>query len=263
MQALKRVAIIAGMSAFRTYRSWSDVAWILIIPVLMSVIIASWVVGGETTFSGVRMEMPNGRDDIAAFQQLRGIFGIYLIFVLSALIARAGSIHKERLEGQLQRTIGLGVPYHQIVAAHFASVGLIGLIQAVVFLSVTGALGVSWLMAGWWPLVLSVVGMLIASSGLAVGVAGLCRSEGQIALVSGGGPSLLAMLGGAFFPLDVAPANVQRLAVVNPIYWSMQAMDGAYAYQGFGSMATPMAVLLLFGAFGAVIGIQGLRRLET
>lgn len=254
---------MAGMTAFRAFRSPSDVVWILIFPVVLSLLIASWFSGaGPAMGEWVQRETPRDLQDTGEYLSVRGVFGIYLIFVLTTLITRAGAIHRDRKQGRLGRTLGCGVPYHEVVTAHVVSITLIGLIQAGVFLAVTGALGIPWLAAGWSALLISLFGVLIAGAGIAIGIAGFARSEAPIRLLSGGAPSLLALLGGAFFPIELAPTTVQRLAVVNPVYWSMEVLDGGFVYQGITSQVGPLAVLVLFGTLGLVIGIQGFRRLE-
>ena len=191
------------------------------------------------------------------------VFGVYLIFVFSTLLTRAGSIHDEYKRGTLQRTLVAGVPHWEIVTAHVAGLVLVGLIQASIFVAVTGLLGTPWLATGWLSVVLPVLGAIAAAAGVSIGIAGFVQSSGLLQMIGGGGPSILALLGGAFFPLDVAPAGVQRLAVINPVYWAMEAFTGGYVYNGVSSQAAPLAMLFLIGVTGMVIGVQGLRRYET
>lgn len=263
MASIRRMAIMAGLTVFRAFRSPLNIVWILILPIALSLLVGSWFAGtGPAMGQWVQRETPRGVLDTGEYLSVRSIFGIYLVFVLTTLITRAGTIHDERINGRLGRTLGYGVPYHEIVLAHVVSIVLIGLVQAVVFLLVTGVLGTRWLLAGWAALLISFFGALMAAAGLAIGIAGFARSDGQIQFISAGAPSLLGLMGGSFFPLTLVPAGIQRLAVVNPIYWSMEVLDGGYVYQGITSQIGPLAVLLLFGTLGLVMGVQGFRRLE-
>lgn len=157
----------------------------------------------------------------------------------------------------------VGVPLREILAAHAASLILIGLIQAALFVALTGMLGTPWFAAGWSSAALPVLAVIVAAAGISAGIAGLVKNAALLQAVGGGGASMLALLGGAFFPLEVAPAGVQRLALVNPFYWAMEALSGGFVYRGLPSQARPLAVLVLMGAAGFVIGVLGLRRSEV
>lgn len=226
-------------------------------------LVAQSLVDGEAvTFNEIVNEAPRGNVANGEFEQVRGVFGIILVFSLTALLTRAGTIHQERKQGSLQRMIVSGVPYRDLVVAHVASIVIIGLLQAAILLTITGSLGIPWLIEGWSPIVWTVVGSVFCGAGIAIGISGFVRSEGVMPALAGGLPSLLAMLGGAFFPIDVAPAAIQQMARLNPLYWSMKALSGGLVYEGFASQAVPLALLLLIGVCGIVVGIQGLRRME-
>jgi len=72
----------------------------------------------------------------------------------------------------------------------------------------------------------------------------------------------LAMAGGAFFPLEIAPAALQQLARINPVYWAVEALVGGMIFDGVASQFVPLSVLILVGVMSMIIGVQGLRRLE-
>lgn len=265
MSALGRITTMSLNATWRTYLSPNNLMWIVGIPIILSFVISLWIGGGDgfsRSSEWLAFETPKGDLASGEYPKVSIVFGVYLIFVLSALLTRAGTIHEETTKGTLQRTLAAGVPQWEIIAAHAASLVLVGLVQAVVFIVVTGALGTPWLATGWISVVLPVLGVIVATAGLAIAVAGLVQSSGLIQVIGGGGPSILALLGGAFFPLEVAPAGVQRLAPVNPVYWAVEALAGGFVYDGFSSQATPLAVLLLIGVTGMVIGVQGLRRHE-
>lgn len=267
--ALRRILTIAGLNAFRSFRSPVNVLWIVVIPVLLSFAASLLFSGGiapdERADGGrlVLFEPPRGTLMEAEYGRLQTTFGMYLIFAMAALVTRAGAFHEERRRGTLQRTLSTGVPYSEVVVAHVMSVGLVGAIQAAVVVAVTSAFGAPWLASGWWVMILTVAGAFVACSGMAVAVAGVARSDGELQLISGAVPSLLAMSGGVFFTLEAAPASLRQLALVNPFHWCMELLNGGFLYGGFPSQAAPLGVLLLIGVMGMVIGVQGLRRLSV
>lgn len=265
MSTMRRIGTMAAMSVWRTYRSPGDLVWILVMPLVLSFVLSIWLGGaGDQPFGGeIVYETPRGDGNVSDIRSLRAAFSVLLIFSLAALITRGGAIHEERKAGVLSRTIACGIPYRDVVAAHVVAVGITGLIQAALVLLITGVLGFKWLAAGWPAVVVPTAAAVFACVGMAVGVVGFVRKDAQLQLIAGGVPSLLAMLGGAFFPLDGAPSGVQRLVVINPIYWSMEAFDGGFLYLGLASQAGPLAILLLVGVLGMVLGVQGLRRFEA
>ncbi|GEM_PF-2353757 len=271
MASLKRIAWMSTQAALRTYVAAESLVWIIGMPIVLSLVLSLWMGGASgspwadagLSDAGIAYETPRGDAAALEYPAMSRVFGVYLIFVFSALITRSGAIHEEARRGTLQRALAMGVPHWEIVAAHGTGLVLVGLVQAVAFFGVTGLLGTPWLASGWSAVALPVAGAILAAAGVAVGIAGFVRSGPLLQMIGGGGPSMLAMMGGAFFPLDVAPAGVQRLAFLNPVHWAVEALSGGFVYKGLESQAAPLAVLLLFAVAGAVIGVQGLRRDEA
>lgn len=210
----------------------------------------------------VTYEAPSGSRDGRQLAKVRTSFGVYIVFAFAALFARGGGLHQERQDGTLPRLVAAGVPYGEGVAAHVASLFMIGLLQAAIVLAITGVLGTPWLIGGWEVLALTLIGSIFVAAGLALALSGVTRSATLMQGLAGGLPPLLAMMGGAFFPLEVAPVALQRAARINPIYWTMELASEGYFYQGVASQLVPLVVLLLIGILGMVVGIQGLRRVE-
>jgi len=265
VSALARIGTMSLNATMRTYLSPANLVWIVAMPIVLSLVISLWI-GAESgpgwADERIAYETPRGDEASGEFPRVNKVFGVYLIFAFSALVARAGEIHSERKVGTLQRALAAGVPYWEITAAHAASLVLVGLVQAVVFFLATGLFGTPWLATGWLSVVLPVLAVIACASGVSIGIAGFVRSVPLLQMIGSGGPSLLAWLGGAFFPLDVAPAGVQRLAVINPVYWAMEALSGGFVYTGLPGQAASLAILFLIGVAGLVIGVQGLRRYE-
>lgn len=207
-------------------------------------------------------ETPRGSIEDYSFAGVRSVFGVYLLFAFTALFARGGALHKEREDGTFQRLVAAGIPYGDIVAAHAISIFLVGIVQAVVVLTATGLLGTLWLTGGWLSLILSVASAVFVASGLTLALSGFTRTANQMQALAGLVPTVLAMAGGALMPLAAAPLLLQQSARLNPIYWLMQVLDGGLLYQGLASQVLPMAVSLLIGTLGLVVGVQGWRRLE-
>lgn len=265
MSTLRRVMTMSLNATWRTYLSPNNLMWIIGTPVILSFVISLWLAGesGNVQLAGrIALETPRGDFAGGEFLTVSKVFGVYLIFVFATLLNRAGAIHEETRRGTLQRTLVMGVPRWEIVAAHAISLIWVGLVQAIAFIAVTGLLGTPWFVTGWLNVALPFLAVIAAAAGLAMGLVGILQREGLVDAIAGGGSSVLALMGGAFFPLEVVPVGVQRLAAINPVYWAMEALTGGFVYNGLPSQATPLAVLVLIGVTGMVIGVQGLRRHE-
>src|SRR5690606_32334122 len=193
---LRRIAVMTGLNTRRTFSSFGNWLWILIVPIAFSLILgfffldsesqAPAVERGEHAAAEVSLETPaaqslsdaqrqtaivvyaspRGDTDESGLVRLRMTFAVYMVFAFAALFSRSGALHQEYAEGTLQRTVAGGVAYGEIVAAHVAAVFLVGLVQAAVVVTLTSLLGTPWLMAGWGVLALTIGGTLLVAAGL-------------------------------------------------------------------------------------------------
>lgn len=210
----------------------------------------------------VRTVPPRDTVDADRYPYLRIVFGFYAMFALSTLMHQAYELHEERENGTLARMLALGVPFAEVVAGRALALLLEGAVQGAVMIGATAALGAPWLGAGLPALALSVVATLVCASGLALAVAGVTRTAAQVNNVAVLGSTAAAMLGGAFWPLDVVPAFVQKVGHLSPVYWAVDSLREAFAFGGpIVGQAQALAVLVLMGALGAAVGVTGLRRL--
>ncbi|WP_242822396.1 ABC transporter permease [Thermaerobacter marianensis] len=195
------------------------------------------------------------------YQLLRAVFGFYAMFALVTLITQAAALHRERALGTLSRTLVNGATYGEVVAGHAAALFLIGLLQAAAMLGVTALMGAPWLAAGLPALALAVVATLVAACGIALAAAGFTHTSQQIHAVATLVGTIAAMLGGAFWPLDVVPSALQEVARLSPVYWALDAVREAFVFGGPGAAQGPaVAVLFLVGLLAGTAGVMGLRR---
>jgi ABC-2 type transport system permease protein len=66
--------------------------------------------------------------------------------------------------------------------------------------------------------------------------------------------SPMAMLGGAYFPLDYAPEIIQTLSQFSPVTWVLQGIDQLLYGQSIFSLGKEMMVLLLFAVIFFLLG---------
>ncbi len=207
-------------------------------------------------------ETPRGGTDDGDAVPMRLAFAVFLVVSLLVLIGRGAAFQRERLEGRLARTVAAGARASEVLAAFVVSLLVAGGLQAVAFFGATGALGMPWFAGGAASFVATVTGTLLAVAGIAVAITGFARTAAQVLVWSYVAPSLVAMLGGAFWPIDGAPAALQQLARLTPAYWSLEALAGGTVYAGWSTQVGPLAMLALVGIVGMVAGVQALRRAD-
>ncbi len=207
-------------------------------------------------------QTPRGGSDGGDAVPMRLAFAVFLVVSLLVLIGRGAAFQRERLERRLARTVVAGARTNEVLAAFVVSLLVAGGVQAVAFFGATGALGMPWLAGGGASFVATVAGTLLAVAGIAAAITGFARTEAQVLVWSYVAPSLVVMLGGAFWPIDSAPAALQQLARLTPAYWSLEALAGGTIYAGWSTQVVPLAMLVLVGIVGMVAGVQALRRAD-
>jgi len=201
----------------------------------------------------------HGREAVS----MRLAFAVFVVVALYVLIGRGAVFQRERTAGRLARTVATGVPYVEVVAALVVGLLLVGAMQAGLFFATTGAVGLPWFDGGVVPFVVTVAATLLAVAGLSAAVTGFARTEAQVQVWTYAAPTLFAMLGGAFWPLDGSPAPLQQAARLSPMYWSLEALAAGTVYDGWPSQVMPVSVLVLVGVVGMVAGVQALRRAKV
>lgn len=100
----------------------------------------------------------------------------------------------------------------------------------------------------WSALLLLVLALALSLSAFGLLVTSVCSTMNQLNAVGGVGGMALALLGGAWVPIETMPGWAQVVAPGVPTYWAMEGfrdviLDGG----GLGAVAVPTLVLLGFG----------------
>ena len=179
------------------------------------------------------------------------------LFLLFYGLEAARGLLTERAEGTLTRLRVAPIPAVTALAATGLSTVVIGLVMtAAVYAVGIAAFGIRVL--GSVPgFLLVLVAQATLVGGFALLLAGVGRSEKQIA--SSG--SLLVLVrsfaGGAMFPSFLMPEWLQMAATALPTKWATQGL-AAMTWRGFGFGAAAVPSAVLFGA-GALCGAVGIR----
>lgn len=190
----------------------------------------------EVVSAGPRPLTPTG------FQQ--SVPGILVMFVVLVLLTTGGSLLViEREEGLLRRLASAPVSRGEVILSKLISRVAVGLVQVVFALAIG-----TFLRVDWGGRVLEILVLLtvygVAISSLSILFGNLARSRGQAVGLGVLGANLLGALGGCWWPIEVVPETLQRVAWCLPTGW---AMYGMHQLMNFGAswegVALPLALL--------------------
>jgi ABC-2 type transport system permease protein len=85
----------------------------------------------------------------------------------------------------------------------------------------------------------------LAMAALSVFIGSLCRKEDMIIGLAVLLANMFAGLGGCWWPIEIVPLGVRRVAMISPAYWAMDALHKLRFFQGgLGDILPNLAVLL-------------------
>jgi len=157
----------------------------------------------------------------AVSKSTRGV-GFTIMFLMFTLGSAASIIHKERKDYTWQRLRTTAATFPQIIAGYLGSFWLLGWLQFAVMISFMYVMyGVSW---GSYlvPFVSLMIIMIVAFSLM---MATLFKSQKQAEALNSIIIVSTCMLGGVYWPLEIVPDAMQKIAYVIPQYWMMEGME--------------------------------------
>lgn len=193
----------------------------------------------DVTSAGEGPVIPDG------FQQ--SVPGVLVMFVVLVLLTTGGVLLViEREEGLLRRLASAPVTRGEILVAKLVARVGVGFVQVAFALLVGTLLRVDW--GGRLAEILVLLGVYgIAMAALSLLFGNLARSRGQVVGFGVLAANLLGALGGCWWPIEVVPEALQRVAWFLPTGWAMYGMHRLMNVgESWAAIATPL--LLLAGA---------------
>ena len=195
----------------------------------------------EVRQAGKRRVIPTG------FEQ--AIPGTMVMFTLLVLLT-SGSILLvlERQQGLLRRLASSPVRRSEVMLGKWGSRIILGLIQ-IGFAMVIGSL---LFKMNWGPnlpmlaVVLVVYAAFVAFLGILLG--NLARTEGQAVGIGVLAANLLGALGGCWWPIEITPGWMQKLALALPSGWAMDAMHKLVNFGDAPSSVLPHVLVFVGGS---------------
>ena len=198
----------------------------------------------EVSSAGSRVIPPHG------FEQ--SVPGTMVMFTLLVLFT-SGSVTLviERNQGLLRRLAAAPVSRGAVTLGKWMARVALGAVQIGFAMIVARVLfGIHWgPHLGAIMVVMAAYAALIA--GLGMLLANETRTEGQAIAIGVLASNVLAALGGCWWPIEITPPWVQKLALLLPTGWAMDALHKLVSF-GAGPQAVIPHVLVLLGAALAV-----------
>jgi ABC-2 type transport system permease protein len=180
--------------------------------------------------------------------------------VIGCTMGFAGSLLEERRGGTLARLLCSPLSRAGVLLGKSAACMLttMGVCLGLLLLGLAPPFRIS--VANLPMLALGVACVGVGFTGLMMFVACVSRSEQGSRGIGWGVMMVLAMIGGGTIPLLFMPEWLQRLSIISPFRWAVQAIEGGL-WRGWGisEMALPCGVLLAIGATGFALGLARFR----
>jgi ABC-2 type transport system permease protein len=207
----------------------------------------------ETIAAGRRGRIPSG------FEQ--AVPGTMVMFAMLVLLTSGTTVLVvERRLGLLRRLASAPISRRSVVTGKWAAKLSLGLVQ-MAFALITGSLlfGVSW--GPDWPMVLIVLlfyAAFLATLGLLLG--SLARTEGQAVALGVLASNMAGALGGCWWPIEVTPPYMQKVAMALPTGWAMDALHRLVSFEmGPASVLPHLAVFAVATLVTGVFAVRAFR----
>jgi ABC-2 type transport system permease protein len=200
----------------------------------------------QAAHPGVRVEAVNsgGSKETVASGFAQSSSGSMVNWVLFSLMGVATTLVWERRRGLLRRLTVAGVHAREIMAGKIVAMMIITFLQQVM-LVLLGALAFG---VGYFndpgALLLTMISLSALAACVGLLISALFRSEPPVIATTVISAQLLAVLGGAWFPLEVTNASFSRVAHFFPSAWIMDSLHGIVLKGwGVGDVAMPLGIV--------------------
>lgn len=199
-----------------------------------------------------------GEDQARKASQSTRAIGFTIMFLMFTLSGTAAVIYNERKDFTWQRLRTTAATFSQIIWGYIGSFWVLGWLQfAVMLLFIYIVYGSTW---GLYlvPFVSLMIFMVVAFSMMLVT---LIKSKKQAEALSSIIVVSTCMLGGVYWPLDIVPDMMQKIALVIPQYWMMQGMsDVALNITDWSIMWKPWLILSIYSILCLTVAIRKLSK---
>ncbi len=199
----------------------------------------------DVSSAGEKLNIPSGFN-----QAVPGILVMFIMMI--ALSSGSISLFLERQSGVLKRLAATPLTRKEIVYGKWLGKWYMTLLQLVY------GMFMGWLLfkIHWGNHIVSIVVVLMLwaafNAALAVLLGSFAKSEGQVSLIATVSSLLLAALGGCWWPIEITPEWMQKLASFLPTGWIMDILHKLMYFGAHLSEITVQVALMVVLAFLAL-----------
>lgn len=185
----------------------------------------------------------------------RSASGFSIMFLMISVMSVIGTILEARKNGVWQRLMTVPASRLEIALGYLLSFFIIGWIQfGTLMIAVHFIFGVNW---GKPVLLLIMVSsLMLAVVGLGLLIAAIVKTVEQQSLLSNLLVITTCMVAGVFWPLEIQPLFMQKIAEFLPQTWAMRGFESIASEGTLLSILDSVGILLLFAIIFLLIGIR-------
>jgi ABC-2 type transport system permease protein len=183
------------------------------------------------------------------------LFGVFFI-----VVPMAGALIRERQEETLARLISMPVPYPVILAGKIAAFVLVCFAQFSLILLIgrfiLPLLGVDAFRPGdeWLAVFVVAIAVSLAATGYGIMLGTICRTYEQASMFGSISVVAASAIGGVMVPVYAMPDIMQRISVLSPIGWGLEAfLDVFVRGAGLSAVTGELLSLLAFALLSVLI----------
>lgn len=190
-------------------------------------------------------------------QSVPGMATFFVVF--SVLGSGMYGLLNERKQGTLPRMATMPVRRAEIIAGKILTYFLIGLAQFGIVFLVGLVVGVNF-GQDFIALLLVMAAYTLCITALSFALAPQMRNDSQVNALTTLLGMVMGALGGAWWPLDIAPQFMQIIGHLTPVAWAMDAFRQLFFFGGgLNDVLLPVVVLLAAAAALFGLGIRAFR----
>lgn len=193
------------------------------------------------------------------------IFGMTLYFSIFSILFLMVNLIEEKVTGTWQRLIFSPLDKVSIYFGQLLHFGMAGLIQIVLALFLLQNLVGFEIGNNYGAISLVLFSFVFSIVALGLVLMGIVHNPQQLQVIIPIVGTSMAMLGGAFWPLEVVNNRLLLfLGDLMPIRYGIEGMTGAVLRnESINQLARPILILILMGCLFMLIGIQLMERMEN
>ena len=182
---------------------------------------------------------------------------LVMYLMMNLMIFGGATVAAERRNGVIRRLMIHPVTKLELVFGKIYGLILLGAVQIIFFL-VVGKLVMGVNLGANLPAV-TVTLLVLAWVGSSVGVliGSVMASEDRVTGICVMASLLMGALGGCWWPLELAPPALQKVALCLPTGWALKGLHQLISFgSGFSAVVVPLMVLAAFGVIANVLAAR-------